>query len=88
MKKFELHMDALIVVAVVFALAVSFLLYQRHQYSILMQENVDLQWENSSLEANLVIKSNQFDQCKSILESLQNSETGLIDVPKLNDGSE
>ena len=74
MKKFELHMDALIVTIAVFALAASFLVYQRHQYSILLQENIDLQWENSSLEANLVLKTSQVDNCKSLIESINGSD--------------
>ena len=70
MKKFELHLDALIVVFAVFALAVAFLIYQRHQYSVLMQENVDLLWENSTLEANLVLKTDQFEKCQSLVVSM------------------
>jgi heme/copper-type cytochrome/quinol oxidase subunit 2 len=61
-KKIELHMDALITMVAVFVIAISFLVYQRYQYSTLLQENLDLLWENSSLEANLVLKTAQFDK--------------------------
>lgn len=74
MKKFELHLDALIAIVVVFVLAASFLIYQRHQYSTLLQENADLAWENSTLEANVVLMTSQIDQCKSIIASLEETD--------------
>ena len=70
-KKIELHKDALITIAVVFVLVLFFLVFQRYQYSKLAQENADLLWENSSLEANLVLKTDQFDKCKSFVDSLK-----------------
>jgi hypothetical protein len=70
-KKYVLHKDALITIVVVFLLAVSFIGFQRYQYSALAQENVDLLWENSSLEASLSLKTAQFDRCKSFVESLK-----------------
>ena len=76
MKKIELHMDALIAIAVVFVLFGVFLLYQRYQYNDLLQENVDLQWENSSLEANLVLLTAQIDKCKSSMETLKAAGAG------------
>ena len=84
MKKFELHLDALIVIFVVFALAIAFLLYQRHQYSIVMQENIDLLWENSSYEANLVLMTTRLDNCKSLIASIEESgaESEQIEVPE------
>jgi hypothetical protein len=66
-------MDALIVIVAVFVLAAAFLVYQRHQYSILLQENADLAWENSSLEANLVLMTSRIDECKSFVASMQQS---------------
>ena len=77
-------MDALIVIFVVFALAIAFLVYQRHQYSIAMQENVDLLWENSSLEASLVLMSSQLDNCKTLIASKEESGMGTeqIEVPE------
>lgn len=73
-RKFEIHLDALIVVIVVFALAAAFLIYQRYQYSNLLQENVDLVWENSNLEANLVLMTSQLEKCKSSIASVEQSE--------------
>ena len=74
MKKFELHMDALIVIIAAFVLAAAFLVYQRHQYSVLLQENADLAWENSSLEANLVLMSSRIDECESSVASMEESD--------------
>ena len=71
MKKFELHLDALIVAVAVFALAIAFLVYQRYQYTTLLQENVDLAWENSTLEANLVLMTAQIEACKSSSVSME-----------------
>ena len=73
MRKFELHLDALIVIIVVFALAATFLIYQRHQYSSLLQENVDLVWENSTLEANLALMSSRIKACEASVASLEDS---------------
>ena len=74
MKKLELHLDALILIIVVFALAVAFLIYQRHQYSDLMQENADLVWKNSSLEANVVLMASQMEKCESAIASMEESD--------------
>ena len=65
MKKIELHLDALITIIVVFVLAVSFLLYQRYQYSGVLQENIDLTWDNEQLKVKLVIETNLLNECKN-----------------------
>ena len=75
MKKFELHLDALIAMFVVFALIVAFLLYQRSQYLDLTQENIDLVWENVTLQASLDYKTAQFDDCESSIPSMEESGT-------------
>jgi cell division protein FtsL len=49
-RKFELHLDALIVIVLLFVAAVGFVVYQRHQYSILAQENLGRQMTQLSLE--------------------------------------
>ena len=63
MKKFELHLDALIVMVVVLALAVGFIMYQRHQYSEVMQENLDLAWEVETLKVDFQRMSARLDAC-------------------------
>lgn len=65
MKKFELHLDALITLIVVFVLAFTFILYQRYQYSDLLQETVDLKWEAGNINANLIIKTALAEKCEN-----------------------
>ncbi len=65
MKKFEFHLDALITVVVVFVLAISFILYQRHQFSVVFQENIDLVWENETLKVDLELKSRMLERCEN-----------------------
>jgi len=49
-RKFELHLDALIVIVLLFVSAVGFIVYQRHQYSSLLKDNVERQMTQLSLE--------------------------------------
>jgi hypothetical protein len=49
-RKFELHIDALIVIVLLFVAAVGFIAFQRHQYSLLAQENSDRQMKQVFLE--------------------------------------
>jgi hypothetical protein len=63
MKKFELHLDALITVVVVFVLTASFIVYQRQQYAEVMQENIDLRWEVETLKIDLQMNAARLDAC-------------------------
>lgn len=63
MRKFELHLDALVTAVVVFVLAASFIVYQRHQYAEVLQENIDLTWEIETLKADLQINAARLDAC-------------------------
>ena len=65
MKKIELHLDALITIIVVFVLAISFLLYQRYQYADVLQENIDLTWDNEKLKVDLIVEKSLLDKCKN-----------------------
>ena len=73
MKKFEFHLDALITVVVVFVLAISFILYQRHQFSEVFQENIDLVWENETLKVDLELKSRTLDRCENKKQTAEGS---------------
>lgn len=85
MRKFELHLDALITLITIIVLAVGFILYQKYQYSDLLQENVDLHWENESLKANLELKRALYEKCMQKAESSDaNTNTGA-DNPQTND---
>ena len=65
MKKIELHLDALITIIVVFVLAIGFMLYQRYQYSVVLQENIDLTWDNEKLKVDLILETSLLDKCKN-----------------------
>ncbi len=69
MKKIELNFDALIVIIVVFLLAFGFIFYQRHQFSKVMQENIDITWESVKLKADLQFKTNLLEKCEKQLMS-------------------
>jgi len=65
MKKFEFNFDALIVVILVFVLAISFIVYQRQQYADVLQENIDLTWENETLKVDLQLSASRLDTCEN-----------------------
>ncbi len=69
MKKIELHIDALITIIIVFVLAIGFLLFQRYQYSDVLQENIDLTWDNEKLKVDLVYKASLLEKCNNEKES-------------------
>jgi Tfp pilus assembly protein PilV len=52
-RKFSLHLDALVAMAVVFVAAIGFIGYQRHQYQAVAQENVDRQMKQVQLEMQI-----------------------------------
>ncbi len=52
-RKFELHLDALIVIGLLFVSAVGFIAYQRYQYSSLLKDNVGRQMKQLSLELEI-----------------------------------
>ena len=65
MKKIEFNLDALIVVILVFVLAISFVVYQRQQYADVLQENIDLTWENETLKVDLQLNASRLDACEN-----------------------
>lgn len=69
MKKFELHLDALITIIVVFSLVVSFILFQRYQYSVLLQENIDLTWDSENLKVDLELTNRSLVRCNEASNS-------------------
>lgn len=84
MKKVEIHKDAVIAIIVVFIFSFSFILYQRYQYSDLLQENVDLTWDNANLQANLDFNIAELDECRKVKSSglktgLNSPQTGVGD---------
>lgn len=49
-RKIVLHVDALIVIVLLFAAAVCFIAFQRYQYSLLLRDNVERQMKQLTLE--------------------------------------
>jgi hypothetical protein len=74
-KKFGLHLDALIAIIVVFILAFGIILYQRHQFSGLLQESIDLAWENETLKMDVEYQIGLLEKCKSNKNSEDEGET-------------
>jgi len=72
-KKIEIHVDALIAIIIVVALTLGFILFQRYQYSIVLQENIDLTWDNEKLKVSLVFQTSLSEIC----ENEKNSEEAI-----------
>jgi hypothetical protein len=58
-------------VIVVFVLAISFILYQRHQFSIVFQENIDLTWEIETLKVDFELKSRMLERCENKIQAAE-----------------
>jgi len=63
MKKLALHLDAAIVIALVFLLAVGFIAFQWRQNSQLAQANIDLQLKATILELQQVRLEAEAKKC-------------------------
>ena len=75
MRKFDLHLDALIAIVVVLVLAAGFIVYQRQQYAEVMQENIDLIWEVETMKADLQINAARLEACASGNEAKDSSRS-------------
>jgi len=53
MKKIGLHIDAIVVIVIVFTASFGFNLYQRYQYSDLLKEHIALQQRTMGMEFSL-----------------------------------
>lgn len=53
-RKIELHLDAVIAIVLVFVAAVGFIVYQRHEYSLLAQDNIERKIAQLKLELEVV----------------------------------
>jgi len=78
-RKFELHLDALIVIGFLFVSAVAFIAYQRHQYSDLLQDNVGRQMKQLSLEFEVA-------RLEALLKRATTAKQGAGGAPKDNLG--
>jgi hypothetical protein len=70
-RKFELHLDALIAIALLIVAAVAFIAYQRYQYRELLQDNFDRQLKQVALEM-------QVAQLEALLKKAQAKEQAAV----------
>lgn len=68
-RKVYLHLDAVFVVALVFTGSFAFNLYQRYQYTDLLQEHTDIQWQAQKMEINWRYAKGLLDNCKKVSEA-------------------
>lgn len=69
MRKLGLHIDALIVIILLFLLSFGFNFYQRYQYSDLLADYFRIQSENTSNEFSLAMKDALLKKCKEEQDS-------------------
>jgi hypothetical protein len=69
MKKLALHMDALVVIVLVFATSFGFNLYQRYQYSDLLKEHIGLQFQVLTMELGVAVKDAKLNKCMDDTET-------------------
>jgi hypothetical protein len=70
MKKFILHIDALVVLILVFSISLSFNFYQRYQYSDLLQDHIKLQVDTQKKDFSLSFMEVNLKKCnESLVES-------------------
>lgn len=61
--KIGLHTDAIAVIVLVFMLSLGMNLFQRYQYSDLLKEHADLQWQLQDVQINLSLTKHQLEKC-------------------------
>jgi hypothetical protein len=62
-KHFTLNLDALLVITITILLAFGFIIFQRNQYSDLLEEHAQLQWLAQDLEINTKSLKTKLKQC-------------------------
>ena len=62
-KHFTLNLDALLVITIIFLLAFGFIIYQRNQYSDLLEEHAQLQWLAQDMEINTNLLKEKLKKC-------------------------
>jgi len=63
-KKFELHWDAAMVIALVLVASFGFNLFQHRQFKTLLQEKVDAQWEADNMKVNWLYVKKKLEDCQ------------------------
>lgn len=67
-KKFTLHLDAILVLSLLFVMLIGFCFFQQSQVNILIQENERLQWQSVEDSFNL---SSQEGYIKKLQKQLE-----------------
>ena len=70
MKKFSLHIDALAVLFLVFLTSLGFNIFQRYQYSDLLQEHIKLQINAQVTDFSLSFMKVDLEKCNDTLAEL------------------
>ena len=68
-RRLHIHLDAAIVLVLVLIASFSFNLYQRYQYSRLLQAYIDLEWDAQNTMINLGYVTGKLEQCHQRCES-------------------
>lgn len=70
-KKFTLHLDAILVLSLLFVMLIGFCFFQQSQVNILIQENERLQWQSVEDSFNL---SSQEGYIKKLQKQLEENK--------------
>lgn len=65
-RKIAFHLDALVVVVLIFVVSFGFNLYQRYQYEDLLQKYVDIEWEKQNIAINLQEAKKRPENCRGL----------------------
>ena len=92
-KVYSLHLDALLVLVLIFIISFGFNIYQKMQYSDLLQEFVDEKWKSADLQAqldalNLSRKASASQEPNKPQVASQSEVESGIDTDKSAPGSE
>ena len=73
MKKFELHLDAVIAMFIAFILSLGFNFYQHYQYEDLLREHTSLQMSSLGNDFNVSVTKASLKQCKQKLNEMKSA---------------
>lgn len=71
MRKFELHLDAVILIVVAFVLSLGFNFYQHYQYQDLLREHADLQMSTLGNDFNVTFMKASLKKCREKLTAMR-----------------
>ncbi|MEN8108258.1 MAG: hypothetical protein ABFS22_09650 [Pseudomonadota bacterium] len=68
-KTVGISVNAIVATTLLVVVSCGFILFQKSQYDALMQDYVDIKWQQSTDAANLVMARRSLDNCKQETES-------------------